>query len=140
MTEASLPAPDPQTEPAQTSRRRMLLRAAVFGVVAIGAAVFILPAVPRAQHVRLHLGSGSSQLTKASARVGRAGAWDRVTSWRFDHGAPPSISWEFELPNGAREIEVELTTASDSVTRKVSVDLEGGETNVELQEAMRGLP
>jgi hypothetical protein len=140
MTEASLPAPDPHTEPGQTKSRRLLLRALVFGVVAIFAAVFVLPAVPRAQHVRLHLGSGSSRLTRASARVGRAGAWDRVASWRFDHGAPPSISWELELPNGAREIEVELTSASDSVTKKLSVDLEGGETTVELQEAMRGLP
>lgn len=140
MTEASLPAPDPQTEPAQTKSRRLLLRAAVFGVVAIGAAVFVLPAVPRAQHVRLHLGSGSSQLTRASARVGKPGAWDRVTSWRFEHGAPPAISWDFELPNGPQEIEVELVTAGDSVTKKLSVDLEGGETTVELQEAMRGLP
>jgi hypothetical protein len=118
----------------------MLLRFAVFGVVAIGAAVFVLPALPRAQHLRLHLGSGSSQLVRASARIGHDGAWDRVTSWRFEHGAPPSISWDFELPNGAQEIEVELSSASDSVTKKVHVELAGGETTVELQDAMRGLP
>ncbi|MGZ5968760.1 MAG: hypothetical protein ACXWP4_13905, partial [Polyangiales bacterium] len=81
---------EPEQAASSPKSRRALLRLAVFGVVAIGAAVFVLPALPRAQHLRLHLGSGSSQLVKASARIGREGAWDRVTSWRFDHGAPPS--------------------------------------------------
>ena len=107
-------------------------------VFAIGA-WFVLPKAPHEQRVRLHLGSGSTRVVRATARIGHPGAWDRETTWRFDHGAPPAIAWSFELPNGSAEIEVELATTASIVDRKAKVDLSGKETSVELSDAMRGL-
>ena len=77
----------------------------------------------------------------ATARVARnvTSGWERETTWRFDHGAPPSISWKFELPNGAAEVEVELVSALSITNRSTKVDLQGAETSVELSEALRGL-
>jgi hypothetical protein len=139
MAEAPSEAPEAPEAPSSKSRR-MMLRIAVFATVAAIAAVFVYPAAPREQHLRLHLGSGSSLLVGASARIGRGGAWDRATTWHFDAGAPPSIAWDFELPNGGADVEIELSTKSDSVTKKVHVELSGGDTTVELADAMKGLP
>lgn len=121
-------------------RRRRWLRLAVFGGFLGFAAVLVLPNVPRAQQVRLHLGAGSTKVTRATARVGRDPAgWDRETTWRFDHGAPPSVSWAFELPNGQAEIEVELASAVAITSTRTKVDLHGDETTVELSATLRGL-
>ncbi len=132
------------TERDAARRRRWTRLAVMGGVFAIGAAM-ILPEVPREQRVRLHLGAGSSRVVKATARVaqvkGRAGpTWDRETTWQFPSGAPPSVGWTFELPNGAAEVEVELVSAADSVAKTTRVELGGDEANVELVEALRALP
>jgi len=125
--------------PSSKARAR-LIRIAVFAVVAAVGAWFILPKAPHEQNLRLHLGSGSSRVVRATARVGRGGAWDRETTWTFEHGAPPAIAWKFELPNGKADVEVELASSASIVGTKTNVQLGGGETNVELSETMRGLP
>jgi hypothetical protein len=122
-----------------------------FGLVgaAIGiAAAIVVPNIPRSQQVRLHLGPGSSRVVHVAARIaaGKAeanrpeGTWDRQASFRFEHGAPPSVMWNFELPNGEADLEVELASSmAVSLSKRFHVELTGKETNVELGEAMRGL-
>jgi len=119
--------------------RRKLIRPIVFAVVAGIAAIFLLPKVPRTQQVRLHLGVGASRVVSATARVGRDGAWDRETTWHFDRGAPASVDWAFDLPNGPANVEVELETARSTDQRTVQLELHGGETKVELSDVTRGL-
>lgn len=131
--------------PAETPedvRRRRWLRFAVFGAFAGVAAALVVPTVPRAQRLRLHLGAGSSKVVRATARITRdlAAGWDRETTWSFSNGAPPSVAWSFDLPNGAAEVEVELASAASIASHKAKVDLHGHETSVELSDAMRGLP
>jgi hypothetical protein len=103
------------------------------------AALVLWPKVPRSQQVRLHLGVGSSHVVAATARIGRDGAWDRETTWRFDHGAPASVDWSFDMPNGPAQVEVELQSATSSEQRSIQIDLRGGESDVELAELTRGL-
>lgn len=121
--------------------RRRWLRFAVFGAFLGVAGAIVLPTVPRDQQLRLHLGPGSTRVTRATARITRdlAGGWDRETTWRFDHGAPPSITWKFELPNGGADVEVELASALAVTSRRARVELSGEEQSVELSEALRGL-
>jgi hypothetical protein len=121
--------------------RRRWLRFAVFGAFMGVAAALVLPTVPRDQSVRLHLGAGSTRVTRATARITRdvTGGWDRETTWSFDHGAPPSITWKFELPNGNADVEVELASAVAISSHRAKVDLAGHEATVELTDAMRGL-
>ena len=98
----------------------------VFAIVLAAVAIFLLPKVPHAQRVRLHLGVGSSSIVAVTARVGAlgaAGVWDREATWRFPEGAPPSIEWTFELPDGAAAIEVELTKASGGATLAPQVNV-----------------
>jgi hypothetical protein len=125
--------------PAVEPLRRKLVRPAVFAVVALVAGIVLFPKIPRTQQVRLHLGVGSSHVVAATARIGRDGAWDRETTWRFDHGAPASVEWSFDLPNGPAEVEVELQSATSSEQRATQIDLRGGESNVELADLTRGL-
>jgi hypothetical protein len=122
--------------------RRRWLRLGVFGAFVGIAAALVLPTVPRDQNLRLHLGPGSSKVVRATARVTRdmASGWDRETTWRFDQGAPPSIVWRFELPNGKAEVEVELASAAAVSAQRATIELKSEETSVELGEAMRGLP
>lgn len=124
-----------------TARRRWL-RLGVFGAFIGIAAALVLPTVPREQHVRLHLGAGSTRIVAATARVARnvAEGWDRETTWRFEHGAPPSITWSFDLPNGTADVEVELASAATITHQRAKVDLHGDEMTVELAEAVQGLP
>ncbi len=121
--------------------RRRWLRFAVFGGFLGIAAAIVVPTVPRDQQLRLHLGPGSSRVTRATARITRdaAGGWDRETTWQFAHGAPPSLTWKFELPNGSADVEVELASAVAVTSRRARVDLHGEEQSVELSEALRGL-
>lgn len=111
-------------------------------IIGIGAAL-VVPNVPRSQEVRLHLGPGSSRVVRMSARVGSGhaeGGWDRQTTWRFDRGAPPSVSWSFQLPHGEADVEVELSSAlAATASKRIHLELSGKETVVELAEAMRGL-
>ncbi|GAC1353063.1 MAG: hypothetical protein NVS3B20_11140 [Polyangiales bacterium] len=139
-----------------------MIRLAVFAIVAAAGAIFVLPKAPHMQHVRFHLGSGSSRIVLATARIGRptsgsagkphgleplsahppldSDRWERETIWHFDHGAPPSIEWSFELPNGEADLEVELASAAHVVGRNVKIDLaSGGETKVELVDVMGSL-
>ena len=111
----------------------------MFGVVAALAGVFVWPKVPRAQEVRLHFGIGASRVVSATARVGHGGAWDREKTWRFDNGAPSSLVWAFELPNGEADVEVEVSSAQTIAQQKVHVELAGRETNVELEPTLRSL-
>ena len=129
----------PVASPTVDTSRRKLIRPALFAVVALIAGIVLLPKVPRAQQVRLHLGVGSSHVVSATARIGRDGAWDRETTWRFDHGAPPSVDWSFDLTNGPAQVEVELQSATSSGQRSVQLDLHGGESDVELADVTRGL-
>jgi hypothetical protein len=131
---ASPPGPDKAAR-----ARHRLLRVAVFAAVFAIGAYFVLPKAPHGQNVRIHLGSGSSRIVRATARIGRGGNWDRETTWRFDQGAPPAIPWRFELPNGEADIEVELASSAQVVARAVHVKLSGDETSVELGDTIRGL-
>jgi len=128
--------------PSDGDARRRWLRLGVFGAFLGVAAALVLPNVPRDQNVRLHLGSGSTKVVRATARITRdaTSGWDRETTWRFDNGAPPSIVWRFELPNGNAEVEVELASSASIASQRTKVELKGEETTVELAEAMRGLP
>jgi hypothetical protein len=130
-----------ERDDAPSRARRRWLRVGVFGAFVGVAAALVVPKVPRAQEVRLHLGPGSTRVVQATARITHepGSSWDRETRWRFTNGAPPSVQWAFELPNGDSEIEVELASSTSNVTRRVRLHLGGGETNVELAEAMRGL-
>jgi hypothetical protein len=124
----------------QARRRRLWLRIGTF-VAFIGVAgAFVLPRVPRSQHVRVHLGTGSSRLVRVTARISREGALDRESTFRFDHGAPPSLEWEFELPNGGADVEVELASATGLGEQRTHVELDGKELTVEAREAMGKLP
>jgi hypothetical protein len=144
-------AADEAADKAARARRRWTRFVVMGGVFAIGA-VMIYPTVPREQDLRLHFGSGSSRVVRATARVarvvapederasGREGnAWERETTWSFANGAPPSITWSFELPNGAADVEVEVTTQLGGASRTTRIELKGGETKVELAELMRAL-
>lgn len=122
-----------------TWKTQRWVRPALFALVALVAGVFLLPKIPRTQQVRLHLGVGSSHVVAATARIGRDGVWDRQTTWRFDHGAPPSFEWAFDLPNGPANVEVELSSTSSTESRALQLDLHGEEANVELADATRGL-
>ena len=119
--------------------RRRLIRVAVFAVVGAIAGIVVWPNVPRAQEVRLHFGIGASRVVQATARVGHSGAWDREKTWRFDHGAPSSLVWSFDLPNGEADVEVEVSSAQAIAQQSVHLDLRGGETNVELEPTLRSL-
>jgi hypothetical protein len=133
------PAAPPAAAQGHKSIGRRFVRPAVFAVVAGVAAVVLLPKVPRSQQVRLHLGVGSSRVVSATARIGRDGTWDRETTWRFDHGAPASIDWSFDLANGPAQVEVELQSATSTGQRTLRIDLRGGASEVELAEVTRGL-
>lgn len=111
----------------------------MFAVVAGIAALALFPKIPRNQQVRLHLGVGSTRIVAATARVGRDGVWDRETTWRFEHGAPSSVDWSFELSNGPASVEVEISSPTSTEQRTVQLDLRGGESSVELAETTRGL-
>lgn len=130
---------DPPPKGGQGDTRRRLIRVAVFAVVGAIAGIFVWPNVPREQEVRLHFGIGSSRVVQATARVGHSGAWDREKTWRFDHGAPSSLVWDFDLPNGEADLEVEVSSAQAIAQQKVHVDLQGGETSVELEPTLRSL-
>ena len=107
-----------------------------------------LPAARPAQRLLICSISGGGFFTATChvlARGGRgacvvASGWDRETTWRFDNGAPPSVVWKFELPNGNAEIEVELASAAMISSQRTKIELKGEETSVELADAMRGLP
>lgn len=137
-THAGEPAPAAETGVA----RRRWLRLGVFGAFIGIAAALVLPTVPREQRVRLHLGPGSTRVVGATARIARdvASGWDRETTWRFDHGAPPSVAWSFELPNGTADVEVELASAASITHQRAKIDLHGDEMTVELTDSVRGLP
>lgn len=122
------------------SRRRLLLRALGVGLVGVGAWVFVVPAIPRSQRVRVHLGAGSSRVRRVTARIAQGADWDRETTFQFDKGAPPSFDWAFELPNGKARVELELVTASSTADRKWEILLGGGESTLDLVDTMRGLP
>lgn len=133
-------APAPTATEAQQARRRRWLRIGTFVAFLGVASAFVLPRVPRAQHVRVHLGSGSSRVVRVTARVSRDGSLDRETSFRFDRGAPPAFEWDFELPNGAADVEIELITLAGVAEQKTRVELDGKETTVEAKDAMGRLP
>ena len=135
---ATAETPAVPDERAANARRRLIRMGVIGAVFAIGAA-FVLPNAPRSQRVRIHFGGGSSRVVRATARVGRDGVWDRETTWRFESGAPPSLAWSFELPNGSANVEVEVASAARIASRTVQVELSGGETSVELAPAMSGL-
>jgi len=145
-----------ETAPEAVPQRSRWRRFGVIGAIIGIAAAVVVPNVPRAQQVRLHLGPGSSRVTHLAARVAAGnshthvppsadpwkseGAWDRQATWRFDHGAPPSVTWSFELQNGEADIEIELASSmATTLSKRFHVELTGKETNVELGEAMRGL-
>lgn len=126
VLEASAP------DDAATSRSRLIRRRsmqlALFGIIAGVVAMFVLPTVPRKQRLRLHLGIGSSSIVAVTARIGPVGSttsWDREATWRFPNGAPPSIEWTFELPDGQDAIEVELSKAQGAspAPQRSTVDL-----------------
>ena len=121
-------------------RRRRWMRVGLFVTFLATMGLFVMPRVPRSQHVRVHLGPGSSRVTRITARVSRGGAVDRETSFRFERGAPPALAWDFELPNGGAEVEVELVSVTGLAERKVAVELAGEEVTVEIAEAVRTLP
>ncbi len=126
--------------PAEQARRRRWLKLGLFVGSLAFMGLFVLPRVPRSQHVRVHLGPGSSRVVQLTARVSRGGALDRESSFRFARGAPPSLAWDFELPNGEAELEIELASSTGISERKVWLDLRGEEANVEVGEALRALP
>jgi hypothetical protein len=122
-----------------------MIRFAVFGIVAAVAGVVVLPKVPREQQIRLHLGIGASNVLRATARVGHRdgqSAWDREKTWTFDHGAPSSLAWSFDLPNGEADVEVELVSKTTVAQRVARVRFEGtssAEQSIELEPETRGL-
>lgn len=130
----------PSETDAQAKRRRLWLRIGTFLAFIGVAGAFVLPRVPRAQHVRVHLGTGSSRVVRLTARVSRDGALDRETTFRFDRGAPPSLEWEFELPNGGADVELELASATGLGEQRTHVELDGKELTVEARDAMGKLP
>lgn len=132
-------APAPIETPADRRRRRWM-RIGLFLAFLATMGLFVMPRVPRSQHVRLHLGPGSSRVVRLTARVSRGGALDRETSFRFERGAPPALGWDFVLPNGGADVEVELVSASGIAERTVHVELAGEETTVEIADAVRTLP
>jgi hypothetical protein len=134
--------PEAEAEPETGVARRRWLRLGVFGAFSGIAAALVLPTVPREQHVRLHLGPGSTRVVAATARIARdvASGWDRETTWRFDRGAPPSVTWNFELPNGTADVEVELASAVSVTHQRAKLDLHGDEMTLELEASVRGLP
>lgn len=123
--------------------RSRWLKWGVLGGIAGIALALVVPAIPKNQQVRLHLGTGSSKVVQVAARVAHPkfdGTWDRQATFRFERGAPPSVVWSFELQNGEADIEVELASAvATTLSKRLHVELSGKETNVELGEAMRGL-
>jgi hypothetical protein len=120
--------------------RRRWMRVGVFLTFAAVCAYFVLPRVPRSQHVRIHLGVGSSRIVRVVARVSRDGKLDRETTLSYARGAPPTIEWEFELPNGEADVEVEVSSATGIETQQAHVDLETAEVTVEAAPAMQRLP
>lgn len=140
-TETNEPEPEsrPEADERVLAQRRKWLRLGVFGAIVGVAAALILPTIPREQRLRLHLGSGSSRVVRIDARVGRDGGWERVSTWRFERGAPPSVNWTFDLPNGTADVEVDLMTATSTSSQRGRVELNAQETSVELAEAMRAL-
>ena len=132
----------PVASPPHPVRRRskLQIRLAIFSIVGLLAAVLILPKVPREQQVRLHFGVGSRHVVGATARVGRDGAWDRESTWRFERGTPASVVWTFALPNGVADLEIELSSATSTTLQRQRVELKGGESSLELSDATSGLP
>ncbi len=121
-------------------RRRRWMRIGLFLAFLATMGLFVMPRVPRTQHLRVHLGPGSSRVLRVTARISRDGALDRETTFRFERGAPPALAWDFELPNGGAEVEVELVGATGVADRKAHVELAGEETTVEIADAVRSLP
>ncbi|MFI5299170.1 MAG: hypothetical protein ACHREM_13825 [Polyangiales bacterium] len=120
--EADEPAPD---ERLATLRRRSMQFALVAIVIAV-VAIVLLPKVPHAQRVRLHVGIGASNVMSVTARLGPPGAtsdWDREATWRFPSGAPPSIVWETERTDGPCDVEVELSSATRTETSRTQIEL-----------------
>ena len=141
-TAPSQAAPAPVASRSGDARRR-LLRIGSFALVAAIGLFFVLPKAPHDQHLRMHLGTGSSRIVHATARVALGGAgkgWDREADFRFDAGAPPSFVWSFSLPNGKAHLEVELSTKSDVALDARDVELSGDEVAVELAPTMGRLP
>ncbi|MBL8718052.1 MAG: hypothetical protein JNL79_18880 [Myxococcales bacterium] len=122
------------------SRRRLLIRGLGVALVGVGAWIFVVPTVPRAQTLRFHLGAGSTKVRRVTARIAQGASWDRETTFQFASGAPPSFDWSFELPNGKARVEIELHTPSSTADRKWEILLGGAELTVDLVDTMRGLP
>jgi hypothetical protein len=139
-TEAPEETPAAPVETPADRRRRRWMRVGLFLAFLATMGLFVMPRVPKSQHVRVHLGPGSSRVVRMTARVSREGALDRETSFRFERGAPPALGWDFVLPNGGADVEVELVSASGISERKVHVELAGEETTVEIADAVRTLP
>lgn len=141
------PLEDARTPATTEAARRRGIGFVVIALIAAVAAILILPKIPRAQTLRLHLGAGSSRIAHATFRLsragddtgGREGAWERVVTYRWERGAPPSVAWTFDLPNGPAALEVELETAADRTVGTIPIELEGQEMRVELEGVMRGL-
>ncbi len=140
-TEEPQDTPVKPAEARTAAVRRRFLRIAIFGMVLIVFGLFVLPKVPRSQQLRLHLGIGASRVVSATARVGHGapGTWDRESTWSFEHGAPATLPWAFDLPSGSAQLEVELSSATGIRTHHVAIELHGDETRVELEDVTRGL-
>lgn len=111
-----------------------------FLLVIVGVIASILaPKIPRSQRIRLHLGNGSSQVLKLTARVGHGQEWDRQTEWVFTQGAPPSVVWIFEQPNESLHLEVEISTERRSTLYSTQVDLRANELTIELHQVIQKL-
>ncbi len=118
----------------------MLIRGLGVALVGLGAWIFVVPTIPRAQTLRFHLGAGSSKVRRVTARIAQGTSWDRETTFQFASGAPPSFDWSFELPNGKARVEIELHTPSSTADRKCEILLGGAEQTLDLVDTMRGLP
>ena len=126
--------PLPVEEPTPLARR-IRLGIIAGGLLTVG--LVLAPAVPHEQHLELRLGSFRHGVTALTARLGRAGEWERQVTWHYGSGAPRRVDWRFDSANGASDLEIELRTPEGVDLQRHSVDLDGKDVEVPLSDVSR---
>lgn len=122
--------PESGPEPSPTPRRTLPIRSRfgrlVLLVGAVGAAVLLLPRLPRERQIDFHLEDTASivGLELAWSREDGDGEAVRGGSWHFAPGqAPRSLTTTVNLPNGryAVDVTVERTGRRDELHRVIEL-------------------
>lgn len=139
--------PDEEPAPSKLPSRREWLRrlAPILLVLAVLLVLRTLrPTLPRDQHLAFDLGAAAPEVTRIDVTFDdprRPGEEPAVAStWNFARGtAPRVVATTVRLHDGEWDLDIRVERASDERTTRIArrVTLEGGETVIHLEPALR---